>query len=100
MLKLIGDLVRHKWYAHAVILTGIRGHETAAQDRELNKVLHFMLFMDRRYMFTTMNRNFNREEKSADWYYALDPLIARFRETEALEIEWLSSLAKNDLKRR
>jgi hypothetical protein len=97
MPKLIADLVRHKWYANAKILTAIRLYETAAQDRKLHEIFQYSLFMNRRYMFLAMNRHFNRDEELAGFHSALDPLIARYRETAALEMEWLSSLAENQL---
>jgi uncharacterized damage-inducible protein DinB len=98
MLDLLHDLVRHKGYANAALLKAIRGHEPAAQDQELRKLLHHIILANRFWFSLSVARPFSRDEESRV-PESLKAIAARYRETHAQELEWVSQLREPDLAR-
>jgi uncharacterized damage-inducible protein DinB len=99
MLDMLQDLVRHKWHANAAILQAVRKHDPAAHDEELQKLLHHILRANRYWLFLMLQKEFVSEEESRipD---SLDGLIARFRETAIVEMDWIFQLPESDLVRQ
>jgi uncharacterized damage-inducible protein DinB len=98
MVSMIQDLFRHKWWANANLLHAIGQHPAAAEDEELRKMLHHILFSNRFWLFAILVHPFVREDEMqipAD----LAGVIERFKVTEHLESEWLSKATDTDLDR-
>ena len=93
------DLVRHKWHANAAYLAAAVSNEAARQDEELRRLFHHILVSNRFWLFLTLGREFDRE-KETQMPDALDPLIERYKETWALEREWLRGSNDSELNRR
>lgn len=91
------DLIRHKWHANATLLGAIRQNGSAAHDQELRKLFHHILIANRYWLFLILNREFARDEDSIP--DSLDDLIARYKETEILEMDWLSHCGESDMER-
>ncbi len=92
------DLVRHKWHANAAVLGAVCRHGDARRDEELRVLLHHILIANRFWLFLTLGKEFDRE-KEARVPESLDPLIASFMETEAIEMEWLPRCSEAELSR-
>ena len=95
---MVEELVRHKWQANAAYIAAVYRHEAARQDVELRKLLHHILVANRFWLFLTLGREFDRP-KEGQVPDALEPLIASYKETEALEMEWLPRCDEVELKR-
>lgn len=98
MLSMIDELVRHKWWAIASLLHAIEHHPAAAEDEELRRMLHHILFSNRFWLFTLLGLPFERENEMQIPANLLG-VIERFNETEHLESEWLSKASESDLER-
>jgi uncharacterized damage-inducible protein DinB len=94
---MIQDLVHHKWYANAALLGAILTNQTAAQDEELRKLFHHILIANRYWLFLILAKDFAPEEGRVP--DTMDELIAKYKETEVLEMEWLSHCSETDLER-
>ncbi len=98
MLSTIDDLVRHKWWANAVLFRAIEQHPPAADDEELRKMLHHILVSNRFWLLTILGHAFAREDEM-QIPGNLGGIIERFKETERLESDWLSQASEQDLER-
>jgi uncharacterized damage-inducible protein DinB len=98
MLAMIHDLVRHKWYANATLLGAILTNQPAAQDEELRKLFHHILIANRYWLFLILQKEFARDEESR-LPGTMDELIAKYKETEILELDWLSRYSESDMDR-
>ena len=95
---MIEELVRHKWHANAAYLAEANQHAAARQDEELRTPLHHILVANRFWLFLTVGIEFDREME-ARVPPSLDALIARYRETETIEMEWLARCDEAELAR-
>lgn len=98
MLLMLCDLIYHKAYANASLLKAIRQHESAAQDAELRKLLHHIILANRFWLSLILELRFDIEEES-QVPESLVVIAARYRETHAREIEWVSRAQEADLAR-
>jgi uncharacterized damage-inducible protein DinB len=98
MLSTIEDLLRHKWWANANLLLAIRQHPSAAEDEELRRMLHHILFSNRFWLLTILGHTFVREDEM-QIPHNLTGIMERLNETEHLESEWLSKATESDLER-
>ncbi len=96
MLAMIQDLVRHKWHANATLLGAIMQNEQPAQDEELRTLFHHILIADRYWFLLILQKEFARDEE-ARVPGTMDELIAKYRETEILEMEWLWHCSESDM---
>jgi uncharacterized damage-inducible protein DinB len=98
MLVMLQDLIHHKWYANASMIKAIRGSETAAQDVELQKILHHILLANRYWLLLSLGLPFVVEEESRipD---SLDAIAAQYRGTQEQEMKWISQVQEPDLAR-
>jgi uncharacterized damage-inducible protein DinB len=96
MLALLQDLVRHKAFANASLLSAVRHHPAAAQDDELRKLLHHIILANRYWLALFLGLPFAVEEESRI-PESLEPIAEQYRETHALELEWISGVQESDL---
>ena len=95
---IVQELVLHKWHANAAYLAAVCQNEAARHDEELLKLFHHILIANRFWLFLTLGREFDRE-KETRLPDAIEPLIDIYKETEALEMEWLSRSDETELAR-
>jgi uncharacterized damage-inducible protein DinB len=95
---IIEELLLHKWYANAAYLGAISQSESARQDEELRTLFHHILIANRFWLFLTVEWEFDRE-KEARFPDAIEPLIESYKETETLEMMWLSQVNEVELAR-
>ena len=93
------DLLHHKGHANASLLKAIRQHEDAREDAELRKLLHHIILANRYWLFLIRGLPFALEEES-QVPESLGTLIDVYRDTHALEIEWIGQASESDLQGR
>ena len=98
MTAMIEDLTRHKWHSNAALLSAIRQNDAAAKDEEMRKLLHHILIANRYWLSRILQTEFDREAEGRIGEN-IDDLIARYRQTEAAEMQWLSQSSDADLNR-
>ena len=98
MTALIDDLTRHKWHSNAALLGAIVQNPAATSDEELRKLLHHILIANRYWLSRMRDIEFSRDAESR-MSESLDDLIARYRQTEAEEMAWLSQAREADFDR-
>jgi len=95
---IVEELLRHKWYANAAYLAAVSQNESARQDEELRKLFHHIVVANRFWLFLTLGRDFDFE-KEARVPDVIGALIDTYKETEGLEMEWLSRCDEVELAR-
>jgi uncharacterized damage-inducible protein DinB len=98
MLSMIQELMQHKAWANATLLHAIEQHPAAANDNELQKMLHHILVANRFWLFAVLGHPFDREREMM-MPPNLTATIDRFGESERLEADWLSHASEADLER-
>jgi uncharacterized damage-inducible protein DinB len=98
MRSMIEELMRHKWWANTALLHAIEQYPPAADDEELRRMLNHILFSNRFWLLTILGQPFDRESEM-QLPANLVLIIARFKETERLESEWLAHASESDLDR-
>jgi uncharacterized damage-inducible protein DinB len=99
MLPLISQLIRHKWWANHNLLRSIKNCAPAAEDAELRKLLHHVLVANRYWLLLTLSQPFiDEQEKLIPNSHAV--LTEQFRQTEQLELDWLSRASTKELDRQ
>jgi uncharacterized damage-inducible protein DinB len=98
MTAMIDDLIRHKWHSNAALLGAIGQNAAAMNDEELRKLLHHILIANRYWLSRMRDIEFFREAESRI-SESLDDLIARYRQTETEEMEWLLQASDADFDR-
>jgi uncharacterized damage-inducible protein DinB len=99
MVSMLQDLIRHKVWANTILLNATREHEAAARDPELQKLLHHTILANRFWLLLSLGLPF-AEEEEARVPESFEDIEARYRETHAKELEWISSITEADLDRR
>jgi uncharacterized damage-inducible protein DinB len=99
MRQMLRDLVAHKGYADAVLLTAIERNAAASGDPELLELLHHMLLANRFWMLTIIGEPFVAEEESKP-AASLPALRFRYQATHAGETAWLVTASDADLERQ
>jgi uncharacterized damage-inducible protein DinB len=97
MLELLRDLFQYQAYADAAMLTAVRRHDAAARDETLLTLLHHILIAHRFWIHMTQGLPFSPDAERE--VPELDVLARRYRETQALEREWLVRIGEPDLTR-
>jgi uncharacterized damage-inducible protein DinB len=95
-LDLLRDLVAHKGYANAAVLTTIRGNGAAVADPELWELLHHILLANRFWLLAVMQLPFVHDDE-ARLSLSFDALVQRYRSTQAEETRWLETATEADL---
>ena len=98
MHETLHDLIRHKWYANALLLSAIHEHHTAAHDKDLRKLLHHILMANRYWLLLILKSDFVEAEE-LPVPETLDQLVARYKQTERDEMDYLSQFSKADADR-
>lgn len=98
MLPLLRDLVDHKGYANAALLSAIGANSAAASDPEVLALLHHILLANRFWTLTVLGEPFVFENESRE-ASTFDALVQRYAATQALESGWLRTATEADLER-
>lgn len=96
MLGMLRDLVAHKGYANAVLLSSVQSSKDAAQDPEVRELLHHVLVSNRFWISSILGLPFNAEEELRS-ARTLGDLVDGFRKTQDLETSWLERAPAADL---
>src|SRR5262245_35097601 len=85
------DLIAHKGFADAALLSAIEQHPAASTDGQLRTLLHHILVSNRFWLFSILGEPFNAEIETQvpDTF---DALAASFRTTHARETTWLANV--------
>lgn len=95
---MIRDLMAHKEYANTLMISAIREHPQAAQDRELIELLHHILVSNRFWTLTCLGLPFDRARETIV-PATLDELIENYAATQAQEAEWMARATDAELAR-
>ena len=98
MLEMVRDLIAHKGYANAAMLTAIRQNEAARSDPQLCELLHHTLLANRFWLCSVLGRPFAFEDESRA-AGSIEALIERYSSTQAQESAWLVTATEADLAR-
>lgn len=98
MLETLRDLVEHKGYANAALLTAIRRTPAAASDPELLGLLHHVLLSNRFWLLSILEQPFVLEDESRP-AFSIEALARRYADVQLQEAAWLGAAAPQDLER-
>ena len=98
MLQMLRDLVAHKGYANAALLTAIRQNPTAACDPELAELLHHIWLANRFWLLTILGLPFVHEDENRP-ASSFDALTGRYASTQEQEDAWLETATDSDVAR-
>jgi len=98
VLEVLRDLISHKGYANAAMLTAIRANGAAAADLELRHLLQHVLIANRFWLLTVLGLPFvhDEESRSSD---SFEDLVGRFRHTQEQESAWMADATDAELGR-
>lgn len=98
-MRTLQDLVQHKWYANARLLTAVRQAPAAVQDKQLRELLHHILLANRFWLKLSQGVPFSPE---SEWQVpeSLDALVTQYKETYAEEAAWVMQLTDLELERQ
>jgi uncharacterized damage-inducible protein DinB len=96
MLAMLQDLVRHKNYANASLLSAIAEYEQASADPALRHLLHHIILANRFWVALFVGHPFDIDNESRV-PESLHAVAELYRETHEREIEWISGLHEPDL---
>jgi uncharacterized damage-inducible protein DinB len=96
MIDMLRDLVEHKAWASAALLTAIRNSATAADDQGLRTLLHHIILANRFWLFSCLGLPFAIDTESRV-PGSLAGVADVFRTTHASESEWMSGISESDL---
>lgn len=83
------NLIAHKGYADAALLTAVSEHEPARSDMDLRGLLHHMLVANRFWLLAIVGEPFVADAETGA-PHSFDSLVAAFRATHERERAWLS----------
>jgi hypothetical protein len=95
---MLRDLVAHKGYATAALLTAIRQSPMAASDPELWELLHHILLANRFWLLTVLGLPFVHEDEARP-SPSFDALVQQYGSMQAQEATWLETAMEGDLAR-
>jgi uncharacterized damage-inducible protein DinB len=99
MLGMLRDLVQHKAWASAALLSAIRDNETAAADENLRALLHHIILANRFWLMSCLsNQAFDIDAESRA-QESLDAIADQYRSTQMQEWEWIAHAMEPDLAR-
>src|SRR6202050_3010265 len=98
MLPLMAELFEHQAWADAAIIGAVRACPAAVDDEKLRQTLHHIVMVQRAFLSIFLKRTFDMaaELKEPE---SLDAFAARFRETHAEELAFVSALDDSALSR-
>jgi uncharacterized damage-inducible protein DinB len=98
MLELLRDLIAHKGFANAAMLTAVQQDEAAASDPEVRELLQHILLANRFWLLSILGLPFVPDEESRA-SSPFDTLIRAYRSTQEQESAWLATAREADLAR-
>lgn len=98
MLQLLRDLLVHKGWADATLLSAIRANDAAASDPEVRSLLEHILLANRFWLANIRGVPFDLAKESEP-LAVLDDLIERYRVTNEHELAFIESAQDTDLAR-
>ena len=98
MLELLRDLIAHKGFANAALLTAVQQNEAAASDPEVCELLQHILLANRFWLLSVLGLPFVADEESRA-PSSFDALIQAYRSTQEQESAWLATAGQADLAR-
>ena len=98
MLGMLRDLVAHKWYANAALLSAIGHQASATVDPALQELLHHVLLANRFWLLAVLGQSFVGDEESRP-ASSFDALVQRYVRTHAQEAAWLDTVTTDELGR-
>jgi uncharacterized damage-inducible protein DinB len=98
-MKMLTDLVQHKWYANARLLVAMSDHPEASGDHQLRELMRHVLLANRFWFCLSRDVPFSFEAESRT-PESLPALIVQFRDTHAEETSWLANIAEHDLQKQ
>jgi uncharacterized damage-inducible protein DinB len=98
MLAMLQDLVDHKNYANAVLVSAIAEHEPASTDPEVLHLLHHIILANRFWVALFQGQPFDIDDESKV-PESLGGVAALYRETQEREIQWMNGIHEHDLDR-
>jgi uncharacterized damage-inducible protein DinB len=98
MVAMLQDLVRHKAYANASLLSAIRRHDQATHDEALRALLHHVIVANRFWLLSCLGQAFAVEEESRI-PAALNVVVDQYRATHSQEWAWISQATDADVAR-
>jgi uncharacterized damage-inducible protein DinB len=96
MIEMLQDLVLHKGFANAALLTVVVQSPAASADAEIVELLHHVLIANRFWASSIVGEPFVADEEVRS-PRALPTLVDGFRAVQALEEAWLAHAADADL---
>lgn len=96
MIAMVRDLVSHKGYANAALLSAAVQSPAAAADTNISGLLHHILVANRFWALAVAGQEFRADEELSS-PRELGPLVDGFRGVQALEEAWLSRVTEADL---
>jgi uncharacterized damage-inducible protein DinB len=96
MLGMLRDLIHHKAWASAALLTAIRKSDIASSDQALRTLLHHIILANRFWLFSCVDRPFALEEESR-LPESLGAVVELFQATHLIEIDWVAGIDETDL---
>jgi uncharacterized damage-inducible protein DinB len=99
VIVLLRDLVAHKGYANAALLSAVATSPAAIADTDITDLLHHYLVANRFWALTVIGMEFRVDEEMSS-PRTLDRLVHGFREVQALEEAWLERATDDDLARQ
>lgn len=98
MLRMLRDVIEHKGYANAALLTAVRRHSVAAADPDLLGLLQHILLANRFWLLAVTGQPFALEEESRP-APSFDALVQQYARTQTAEAAWLGTATAGDLER-
>src|SRR5579862_5454203 len=98
MIGMLQDLIHHKAYANASLLSAIRRNDRAAHDEALRTLLHHIILANRFWLLSCLGQPFAIEEESRI-PGSLDVVARKYLTTHSQEWEWISHATDADVAR-
>ena len=98
MLGMFRDLVQHKAWASAALLSAVRQSETASDDEPLRTLLHHIIIANRFWLCSCLGQAFDIDIESRI-PESLDAIADQYRTTHTQEREWIANAVESDLAR-
>ena len=98
MIGMLQDLVRHKAYANASLLSAIRRHDKAVDDIVLRTLLHHIILANRFWLLSCLGQPF-AVDKESRIPGSLEVVTGQYRAIHSQEWEWISHTTDADVAR-
>ena len=96
MISMLRDLLLHKGYANAAMLSVAAQSPAVREDAEIAELLHHVLVANRFWALSIVGREFRVDEELASPRQIVS-LVDGFRRVQAIEEEWLAQATEADM---